>query len=46
MRIIKGIQREKQLEAFWLTSVRHTALHGANPVTYSERERELRGRVR
>lgn len=43
MRMIKRIQREKQPQAFWLTSVRHRALHGANSVTCSERERERAG---
>lgn len=28
MRIIKRIRRAKQLEAFWLASVRHTARQG------------------
>lgn len=43
MRIIKRIQREKQPEAFWLTSVRHAALHQPNTLTCSEKERQTLG---
>lgn len=34
---------KKQPEAFWLTCVRHTALHGANPVTWSKGEHDSWG---
>ena len=40
MRIIKRIRRAKQLEAFWLTSVRHTARHGGKTQWPAAREEE------
>lgn len=40
IRIIKRIRRAKQLEAFWLASVRHTARHGGKTQWPAAREEE------